>query len=68
MKLFGNRRNAAHLGRKGGGSEKGARRLTGTQKGVILIMGSVLILGLTVFAVYKDFVKPPELPKPPERQ
>ncbi len=64
MKLFGNRRNAARLGRRGGGSGKGARRLTGTQKGVILMIGSVLILGLTVFAVYKDFVKPLELPEP----
>ncbi len=66
MKLFGNKRNAAHLGRRGGGSEKGARRLTGTQKGLILMAASVLLLGVTVIAVYKDFVKPPELPKPQE--
>ena len=65
MKLFGNKRGAAHLGRKNGASAKGARRLTGTQKGIILIAVSVLILAGTVIAVYKDFVKPPEKPATP---
>ena len=65
MKLFGNKRGAAHLGRKNGASAEGARRLTGTQKGIILIAVSVLILAGTVIAVYKDFVKPPEKPATP---
>jgi len=65
LKLFGNKRGAAHLGRKNGASAKGARRLTGTQKGIILIAVSVLILAGTVIAVYKDFVKPPEKPAAP---
>ena len=53
------------MGRKNGASAKGARRLTGTQKGIILIAVSVLILAGTVIAVYKDFVKPPEKPATP---
>ena len=65
LKLFGNKRGAAHLGRKNGASAKGARRLTGIQKGIILIAASVLILAGTVIAVYKDFVKPPEKPETP---
>ena len=60
MKLFGNKRGASHLGRREAASAEGARRLTGVQKGMILIALSVLILGGTVFAVYKEFVKPPE--------
>ncbi len=65
MKLFGSKRGAAHLGRRADASAKGARRLTGVQKGILLMAASLLVLGLTVFAVYKDFVKPPpqeELP------
>jgi len=49
-----------------GASAKGARRLTGVQKGIIGIAVSVVILILTVAAVYKDFVKPPEIPQEPE--
>lgn len=60
MKLFGNKRNAAHVNREKGASPEGTRRLTGLQRGSILLAGSVLILGLTVFAVYRDFVKPIE--------
>ena len=65
MKLFGNKRGAAHLGGKNGASAKGARRLTGAQKGILLIAASLLILAVTVIAVYKDFVKPPEKPAMP---
>ena len=53
MKLFGNKRN----------SRRAAKRrhlLTGVQRGLLLLLGSLLVLGLTVFAVYRDFVKPPE--------
>ena len=49
-----------------GASAKGARRLTGVQKGIIGIAVSVVILILTVAAVYKDFVKPPEIVQEPE--
>lgn len=65
MKLFGNKRGAAHLGRKNGASAKGARRLTGARKGILLIAASLMILAVTVIAVYKDFVKPPEMPAKP---
>lgn len=65
MKLFGNRRGAAHLGRKNGAPAGRARRWTGTQKGILLMAGSLLVLAVTVIAVYKDLVKPPELPTQP---
>ena len=64
VKLFGNRRRAAHLGRTGDAAAKGTRRLTGVQKGILLLTGSVLILVLTVVAVYKDLVKPVEIHQP----
>jgi len=65
LKLFGNKRGAAHLGRKNGASAKGARRLTGTQKGILMIAASLMVLAVTVIAVYKDFIKPPEKPAAP---
>ncbi len=51
MKLFGSRRRAARL-------QKGSGKLTGVQKGMILLIVGVLVLAVTLFAVYKDFVKP----------
>ncbi len=63
MKLFGNKRGAAHVG--GGTQPQGKkRRLTGVQRGIILLALSILILGATVFAVYKSFVKPVEIKQP----
>ena len=35
------------------------------QKGILLIAASLMILAVTVIAVYKDFVKPPEMPAKP---
>lgn len=64
-KLFGNKRGAAHAEGRGGAA-KGARRLTGVQKGVIAVAASILVLSLMLFAVYKIFVKPPEIHKDPE--
>lgn len=64
-KLFGNKRGAAHV-EGHGRAAKGARKLTGVRKGVIILAASVLVLALTVFAVYKTFVKPPEIYKDPE--
>lgn len=55
MKLFGNKRNAAHL-------SKG--RLTGLQKGLILLAVCLLVLGGSVFALYQSFVKPVEIKQP----
>jgi len=55
MKLFGNKRNAAHL-------SKG--RLTGLQKGLILLAVCLLVLGGSVFALYQSFVKPMEIKQP----
>ncbi len=60
MKLYGNKRDAAHLKKRKAESANRTRRLTGVQRGLILLGGSLLILFLTVFAVYKDFVKPVE--------
>lgn len=61
MKLYGNKRNAAHLSNGNAESVNRTRRLTGVQRGLILLGGSLLILCLTIFAVYKDFVKPVDI-------
>lgn len=42
----------------------GARKLTGTQKGILLLMAGVLVLAVSLIAVYKDFVKPMETGRP----
>ena len=55
MKLFGNKRNAAHLA-------KG--RLTGLQRGLILLAVCLLVLSGSVFALYQSFVKPVEIKQP----
>ena len=68
MKLFGNKPHAArtsgsHAAHAAAGhSRKG--RLSGVQKGLLMLLASILLLTLTVFAVYKDFVKPMERPEP----
>ena len=64
-KLFGNKRGAAHVeGRSA--AAKGAGRLTGTQKGILGIAASLLVLALAVVAVCKSFIKPPEIVQEPE--
>ena len=60
MKLFGNKRSPSRL-KKG---KKTAGKLTGVQKGLLLFSAAVLILAATVFAVYRDFVKPVEVKHP----
>ncbi len=60
MKLFGNKRSPSRL-KKG---KKTAGKLTGVQKGLLLLAAAVLILAVTVVAVYKDFVKPVEVKHP----
>ena len=57
MKLFGNKRNAAHLSKP---------RLSGLQRGLILLAVCLVLLSGTVFALYQSFVKPPELQVPQE--
>lgn len=60
MKLFGNKRHASHL-RK---DAKGAGKLTGVQKGLLMLAAGVLVLAATVVIVYNDFVKPVEVKHP----
>ena len=55
MKLFGNKRNAAHLPK---------RRFTGLQRGLILLAVCLLVLGGSVVALYQSFVKPVEIKQP----
>ena len=55
MKLFGNKRNAAHLPK---------RRLSGLQRGLILLAVCLLVLGGSVAALYQSFVKPVEIKQP----
>lgn len=68
MKLFGNKRGASWLRKKGKGAGSGSVgpfRLTGVQKGLLLLAGSFLILIGTVIAVYQSFVRPPEISTEP---
>lgn len=60
MKLFGNKRSPSRL--KNG--KKTAGKLTGVQKGLLLLATGILVLAVTVVAVYKDFVKPVEVKHP----
>ena len=60
MKLFGNKRSPSRLKKQ----EKKAGKVTGVQKGLLLLAAAVLILAVTVVAVYKDFVKPVEVKHP----
>ena len=67
MKLFGNKRDAAMLGKKAGAPKPGTfgkHRLTGLQRGLILLAVCLLVLTGSVVAVYKTFVRPMELPEP----
>lgn len=54
MKFFGSRRGAEHV------SPSGRRRLTGVQKGLLLLALAVCILAATVFGIYKAVVRPVE--------
>lgn len=57
MKLFGNKRHAAHLSKP---------RLSGLQRGLILLAVCLVLLSGTVIALYQSFVKPPETIRQPE--
>lgn len=54
MKFFGSRRGAEHI------SPSARRRLTGVQKGLLLLALSVCILAAVVFGIYKAVVRPVE--------
>ena len=72
MKLFGNKKNAARTaGARAASapSASGSRRtkkrgMSGVAKGCLLLLASMAGLAVTIFAVYKDFVKPMEIPQP----
>lgn len=68
MKLFGNKRHTARTAGShaahAAASHSRKGRLSGAQKGLLMLLASTLLLTLTVFAVYKDFVKPMERPQP----
>ena len=71
MKLFGNKKNAARTAGGRGASAASSRQnhkkkrgMSGTAKGCLLLLASMAVLALTIFAVYKDFVKPMEIPQP----
>ena len=61
MKLFGSCHDAEHV------SPSGRRRLTGVQKGVLLLALAVCILAATVFGIYKSIVRPVERPAPTQQ-
>ena len=61
MKLFGSCHDAEHV------SPSGRRRLTGVQKGVLLLVLAVCILAATVFGIYKSIVRPVERPAPTQQ-
>lgn len=74
MKLFGGKHRHTGEPRRavpsGGGRKQTSglwRKLNGTQRGLILLALSVLILAGTVLAVSRALVKPPELPPEPEK-
>ena len=60
MKLYGNRGGAyAPYPR-----DRRRRRLSGVQRGALLLLASLAILVGTVWAIYRDFVKPVQLKTP----
>ena len=72
MKLFGSKHGGAFAsGRKKqekteapSRSTPRKHRLTGIQRGAILLAASVMVLAITVVAVYRDFVKPMAIKQP----
>lgn len=78
MKLFGSKHggayasskkrtgnSAAREGRRGEASaSRRKHRLSGVQRGAILLLCSILVLAGTCVAIYRDFVKPVEIKQP----
>lgn len=57
MKLFGNKRGAAHVSKS---------RLKGWQRGLIVLAVCLAVLAGALAALYQSFVKPPEISAKPE--
>lgn len=70
MKLFGGKRNSQRSGGKSVQSGKSGNKsmLSGTQKGVIILVASILMLAGLIFAIYKIMVKPPDVVTPPGKE
>lgn len=77
MKLFGGKRSSHHAGQRvsephsgsdsnhrTSPSKKKPHRLTGVQRGLLLLLGSLVILAGVVFGVYKAVVRPPDVTGP----
>ena len=68
MKLFGNRHGGTfrkkHTKDTPAAGAMRKHRLSGVQRGALLLAGSVLVLGGTVFAVYRAMVRPMDVKQP----
>lgn len=71
MKLFWNKHGDSYLWKEKADQSQSSPqplwkklRLTGIQRGILLLVGSVLVLTATVFAVYKSVVRPVEIKQP----
>lgn len=70
MKLFGNQHGGSYWKRNSAAGDQPAaksqhkKRLTGVQRGALLLAGSILILCGTVVAVYKAVVRPVDIKQP----
>ena len=77
MKLFGGKRSSHHVGQRASEphsgsdsnhrtspSKKKTHRLTGVQRGLLLLLGALVILAGVVFGVYKAVVRPPDVTGP----
>ena len=66
--LSRDRKESAKEVRTSGASEKKSvnkrHKLTGTQRGLLMLLGSLLILALVIFGVMKAMIKPPERNNP----
>lgn len=71
MKLFGNKHGGSFWKKPSVSGDRPAAkpqqkkpRLTGVQRGALLLAGSVVVLGVTVAAVYKAVVRPVDINQP----
>lgn len=68
MKLYGNKRNTTRAqkakNRSGSGKAREKKRLTGLQKGLVVLALLLVVLVGSVFAIYKNIVRPVDVSKP----
>lgn len=68
MKLYGNKRNTTRAQkakeRSGSGKARGKKRMTGLQRGLLMLALFLVLLCGTVFAIYKTIVQPVDISKP----